>query len=155
MGPRICWWHHHDVFPVNRTNTVGEVPPVLKPLGGFKPFFICRWHFHMYGTETPDNGGTNTLHNIWHRRDCDPKLKAQRVECFSCCQESNGQSQPFSCTDNLVASHDLMRRYKIGRAHVWTPVTPISRMPSSAWKKKQKKTKTTKKKNKNTTRPVA
>ena len=27
--------------------------------------------------------------------------------------------------------------YKIGRAHVWTPVTPISRMPSSAWKKKQ------------------
>ena len=24
---------------------------------------------------------------------------------------------------------------EIGRAHVWTPVTPISRMPSSAWKK--------------------
>ena len=28
---------------------------------------------------------------------------------------------------------------KIGRAHVWTPVTPISRMPSSAWKKKKNK----------------
>ena len=27
---------------------------------------------------------------------------------------------------------------EIGRAHVWTPVTPISRMPSSAWKKKKK-----------------
>ena len=27
---------------------------------------------------------------------------------------------------------------KIGRAHVWTPVTSLSRMPSSAWKKKQK-----------------
>ena len=26
--------------------------------------------------------------------------------------------------------------FEIGRAHVWTPVTPISRMPSSAWKKK-------------------
>ena len=25
---------------------------------------------------------------------------------------------------------------KIGRAHVWTPVTSLSRMPSSAWKKK-------------------
>ena len=25
---------------------------------------------------------------------------------------------------------------KIGRAHVWTPVTDVSRMPSSAWKKK-------------------
>src|SRR3712207_6951799 len=25
---------------------------------------------------------------------------------------------------------------KIGRAHVWNPVTPISRMPSSAFKKK-------------------
>src|SRR2546430_13665242 len=25
---------------------------------------------------------------------------------------------------------------KIGRAHVWTPVTVKSRMPSSAWKKK-------------------
>ena len=27
---------------------------------------------------------------------------------------------------------------KIGRAHVWTPVTGESRMPSSAWKKKKK-----------------
>ena len=30
---------------------------------------------------------------------------------------------------------------EIGRAHVWTPVTPISRMPSSAWKNKKKKRK--------------
>ena len=28
---------------------------------------------------------------------------------------------------------------QIGRAHVWTPVTSRSRMPSSAWKKKRKK----------------
>ena len=28
---------------------------------------------------------------------------------------------------------------EIGRAHVWTPVTPIARMPSSAWKKKNNK----------------
>ena len=27
--------------------------------------------------------------------------------------------------------------FKIGRAHVWTPVTGESRMPSSAWKKKK------------------
>ena len=30
-------------------------------------------------------------------------------------------------------------RRQIGRAHVWTPVTDQSRMPSSAWKKKKKK----------------
>ena len=32
----------------------------------------------------------------------------------------------------------LKRNYaiQIGRAHVWTPVTSLSRMPSSAWKKK-------------------
>ena len=30
---------------------------------------------------------------------------------------------------------------EIGRAHVWTPVTDVSRMPSSAWKKKTKKKK--------------
>ena len=35
---------------------------------------------------------------------------------------------------------------KIGRAHVWTPVTDVSRMPSSAWKKKQKTKKKKKKK---------
>ena len=29
---------------------------------------------------------------------------------------------------------------RFGRAHVWTPVTSRSRMPSSAWKKKQKTT---------------
>ena len=36
--------------------------------------------------------------------------------------------------------HILQNNYtytcKIGRAHVWTPVTDVSRMPSSAWKKK-------------------
>ena len=34
---------------------------------------------------------------------------------------------------------------KIGRAHVWTPVTWPSRMPSSAWKKKKKQNKKKKK----------
>ena len=37
--------------------------------------------------------------------------------------------------------------FQIGRAHVWTPVTDVSRMPSSAWKKKKKKIKKKKKKN--------
>ena len=39
------------------------------------------------------------------------------------------------------------------KAHVWTPVTSRSRMPSSAWKKKKKKKntiQTQKKKKKNT-----
>ena len=35
----------------------------------------------------------------------------------------------------------IVPEIEIGRAHVWTPVTPISRMPSSAWKKKKKKQK--------------
>ena len=30
---------------------------------------------------------------------------------------------------------------EIGRAHVWTPVTPWTRMPSSAWKKKKQRKK--------------
>ena len=41
-----------------------------------------------------------------------------------------------------------------GRAHVWTPVTSRSRMPSSAWKKKKKKNnkkQTNKQKNKKKT----
>ena len=37
---------------------------------------------------------------------------------------------------------------KIGRAHVWTPVTATSRMPSSAWKKKKEKNKKKKSKKK-------
>ena len=36
--------------------------------------------------------------------------------------------------------------FKIGRAHVWTPVTDVSRMPSSAWKKKKEKKRKKKKK---------
>ena len=41
------------------------------------------------------------------------------------------------CAVNLLI--DFLRSWmnQIGRAHVWTPVTPISRMPSSAWKKKK------------------
>ena len=44
--------------------------------------------------------------------------------------------------DSVVT--ELFKVSEIGRAHVWTPVTPISRMPSSAWKKKKKKIKTKK-----------
>ena len=44
---------------------------------------------------------------------------------------------------------DLTGKGQIGRAHVWTPVTATSRMPSSAWKKKKKPQKKKKKKNKN------
>ena len=37
------------------------------------------------------------------------------------------------------ASRELLELInEIGRAHVWTPVTSLSRMPSSAWKKKTK-----------------
>ena len=41
---------------------------------------------------------------------------------------------------NTEDSHGwtLMTKGEIGRAHVWTPVTDQSRMPSSAWKKKKK-----------------
>ena len=35
---------------------------------------------------------------------------------------------------------------QIGRAHVWTPVTATDRMPSSAWKKKNKNNKKNNKK---------
>ena len=42
----------------------------------------------------------------------------------------------------FVTRHDISvftaaNGNKIGRAHVWTPVTATSRMPSSAWKKKK------------------
>jgi len=39
---------------------------------------------------------------------------------------------------NLKTSRAYMGGHdQIGRAHVWTPVTDQSRMPSSAWKKKK------------------
>ena len=37
-----------------------------------------------------------------------------------------------SASGNCVSGY--RDSFQIGRAHVWTPVTPISRMPSSAWK---------------------
>ena len=45
--------------------------------------------------------------------------------------------------DGFVGNNHIVEKVKnyikIGRAHVWTPVTSLSRMPSSAWKKKKKK----------------
>ena len=53
----------------------------------------------------------------------------------------NGWFQCFSVKelkDPKVPYLEMGRSIEIGRAHVWTPVTRSSRMPSSAWKKKQK-----------------
>ena len=38
----------------------------------------------------------------------------------------------------ILLSLNIFLSIEIGRAHVWTPVTQWSRMPSSAWKKKKK-----------------
>ena len=47
-----------------------------------------------------------------------------------------------------ISKEEISKIYntQIGRAHVWTPVTIRSRMPSSAWKKKKKNKKKKKKK---------
>src|SRR5258707_12621831 len=41
----------------------------------------------------------------------------------------------LGCCGGGIRGADQGAANKIGRAHVWTPVTPISRMPASAWKK--------------------
>ena len=44
-----------------------------------------------------------------------------------------------SIVRQLAGAHRIaVQMHQIGRAHVWTPVTIRSRMPSSAWKKKSK-----------------
>ena len=42
------------------------------------------------------------------------------------------------CEQLPIVSNQTCLLHQIGRAHVWTPVTDQSRMPSSAWKKKKK-----------------
>ena len=42
----------------------------------------------------------------------------------------------YGCLSIQCAVAGYSRATEIGRAHVWTPVTDASRMPSSAWKKK-------------------
>ena len=44
--------------------------------------------------------------------------------------------QKKSKTKSFYRKTAIFPRRGIGRAHVWTPVTQWSRMPSSAWKKK-------------------
>ena len=46
---------------------------------------------------------------------------------------------PIMMDDEYETSDDDDDDDQIGRAHVWTPVTQWSRMPSSAWKKKKTK----------------
>ena len=47
---------------------------------------------------------------------------------------ASGEFVPMVSLEHPEALENLHR--EIGRAHVWTPVTGESRMPSSAWKKK-------------------
>ena len=49
---------------------------------------------------------------------------------------------PMGTPRDPADGHDLKELWRSGRAHVWTPVTDQSRMPSSAWKKKKNKNKT-------------
>ena len=46
----------------------------------------------------------------------------------------------FGLVVTACATKKTTTTTQIGRAHVWTPVTGESRMPSSAWKKKKNDT---------------
>ena len=50
----------------------------------------------------------------------------------------NAIREKTSTLKGAIDYQDFTVSIQIGRAHVWTPVTATSRMPSSAWKKKKK-----------------
>ena len=84
------------------------------------------------------------LENLEHCHKSKKKCIVQKL-CY-------GSAVPAKYVILGCAEHDArgkwagnwnIRPCQIGRAHVWTPVTPISRMPSSAWKKKKKMKKNT------------
>ena len=60
---------------------------------------------------------------------------------FSTTQATPAKDKPVDKPKDAPAN-------EIGRAHVWTPVTDVHRMQSSAWKKKEKKKKNNKNKKK-------
>src|SRR5260370_10640432 len=53
---------------------------------------------------------------------CELLLRTFGDACIGGCEPQRGQRRP---------------RFEIGRAHIWTPVTPQNRMPASSWKKKK------------------
>ena len=79
-------------------------------------------------------------------------IHCNTLEKLKFLDQPNNRSRYKKCWANLAIILFVHRKEgilnKIGRAHVWTPVTDVSRMPSSAWKKKKKKEKKKKKKKK-------
>ena len=75
--------------------------------------------------------------------------------------ESEEDSEKHDLKKQMLSQEDLdeiakkLLKHQIGRAHVWTPVTPISRMPSSAWKKKKKQQQKKKTKKQHTYNPTS
>ena len=60
-----------------------------------------------------------------------------RSQCNSLKLKLISWAKPFkSCVVVKLWAWKKIFVVRIGRAHVWTPVTDVSRMPSSAWKKK-------------------
>ena len=63
------------------------------------------------------------------------------MEYYSAIKRNEIRSFVEKWMDLETVIQSEVRQKEIGRAHVWTPVTQWSRMPSSAWKKKRKKRK--------------
>ena len=80
------------------------------------------------------NGCSFTYGHTLPREETWPKLLSDKLGCNLVNESKNGQSFQ-SITFNSI--NTLSELNQIGRAHVWTPVTATSRMPSSAWKKKK------------------
>ena len=67
----------------------------------------------------------------------DPKTEvAPLINTYLGNGETFKQLQEIQDNSESNNYYNYILKCKIGRAHVWTPVTGESRMPSSAWKKK-------------------
>ena len=76
--------------------------------------------------------------NQWKHNTLYVIIEAMMV-IYKCCLSTD---LAYAVQYDDIVSHCSTMCIKIGRAHVWTPVTDVSRMPSSAWKKKKKKQRT-------------
>ena len=79
-------------------------------------------------------------HVFFHTQLCIMKIQKNRGKRPRHWTVVRGRNPKFTISSKgpLILSPPS---FQIGRAHVWTPVTDVSRMPSSAWKKKKKEEK--------------
>lgn len=94
--PTIFGAFHADVFSIQATKAVEEIPLCFKATSNLLPFLSCLWNSEILSSQTLPNCMASLSYNLWYSCSSNSKWKRKWLPSLPCSQISQTKTKPFT-----------------------------------------------------------